>query len=267
MNPRLSHGPCRFRASPIALAIAAAVAFFPAVPVHAQTAATPAPATNSNAPADRLEEVVVTARKVQERAIDVPLSLSTITGTTLDNTSSTNIRDILNLSPGVTATSGGAERNVVITIRALPDLSGGANDPDVAVFVDGIYQQNRSAISIGLLDLLRVEVIKGPVSALYGRNAFAGVINYVTTPPQTTFEAAAGLTFGDYGLRGAKVSIGGPLGAPELLGRLVYAHEEFGGTYRDAVNGLHAGGYRKDDVLGTVTIKPLPKFTINGSFY
>ena len=167
----------------------------------------------------------------------------------------------------MTATTGGAERNVVITIRGLPDLSGGANDPDVAIFIDGVYQQNRSAISIGLLDLLRVEVIKGPVSALYGRNAFAGVINYVTTPPQNAFEATAGITYGDYGYRATKVSMGGPLGSPEVLGRLVYSHEEMEGTYRDSVNGLHAGGYRKNDILGTITVKPLPRMTINGSFY
>lgn len=271
--------PCRTEAfaffpGPMALAIASTLILAPALHgAHAQTASTPAnsdagPSINNiGTPASQLEQVNVTARRTQERALDVPLTLSTITGATLENTASTNIRDILNLTPGLTATTGGAERNVVLTIRSVPDLSGGANDPDVAVFVDGIYQQNRSAISIGLLDLLRVEVIKGPVSALYGRNAFSGVINYVTTPPQNAFEASAQALYGDYGLRGAKVSIGGPLGAPELLGRLVYAHEESGGTYRDSVNGLHAGGYRKDDVLASVTIKPLPKLTINGSFY
>ena len=277
MNHRLSQrrSPPSFRPTPIALAIASALVIAPVWQVaHAQTATATTdagtPATNPNnivKPSERLDSVYVTARKTQERAQDVPLTLSTVTGQTLENTSSTNIRDIFNLTPGVTATTNGAERNVVITIRAIPDLSGGANDPDVAVFVDGVYQQNRSAISIGLLDLLRVEVIKGPVSALYGRNAFAGVINYVTTPPQNTFEAAAGVTFGDYGLRGTKVSIGGPLAGPELLGRLVFAHEEFAGNYRDAVNGLHAGGYRKNDILGTVTVKPLPQLAITGSFY
>ena len=273
MNLSLSrHTPSRrlFDQRPLVVAMTSALMLLPVLATRDAGAqeATPVPATTgSSAPSDRLESVVVTARKSQERAIDVPLTLSTITGATLENTSSTNIRDILNLTPGLTATTGGAERNVVLTIRGVPDLSGGANDPDVAVFIDGVYQQNRSAISIGLLDLLRVEVIKGPVSALYGRNAFSGVINYVTTPPQKNFEASASATFGDYGLRGAKVSIGGPLGAPEVLGRLVYAHEEFGGSYRDSVNGQHAGGYRKDDVLGTVTIRPLPKLTINGSFY
>ena len=272
LSPRQSPS---VRPTPIALAIASALVFTPVWQVAFAQSATATtdpgtPATNPNnivKPSERLDSVYVTARKTQERALDVPLTLSTITGATLENTSSTNIRDILNLTPGVTATTGGAERNVVITIRALPDLSGGANDPDVAVFVDGIYQQNRSAISIGLLDLLRVEVIKGPVSALYGRNAFAGVINYVTTPPQNTFEAAAGVTFGDYGLRGTKVSIGGPLAGPELLGRLVFAHEEFAGNYRDSVTGLHAGGYRKNDILGSLTVKPLPQFAISGSFY
>ena len=269
MNPSRSTPSRRlFTQRPLVIAMTTALMLLPAVRNAAAQQAADAPATPAaNVPSDRLESVVVTARKTEERAIDVPLTLSTITGATLENTSATNIRDILNLTPGVTATTGGSERGVNISIRALPDLSGGANDPNVAIFIDGVYQQNRSAISIGLLDLLRVEVIKGPVSALYGRNAYSGVINYVTTPPQKAFEASAGVTYGDYGLRGAKVSIGGPLGAPELLGRLVFAHEEFGGTYRDAVNGLHAGGYRKNDILGTVTAKPLPQLTISGSFY
>ena len=118
----------------------------------------------------------------------------------------------------MTIVSGGAESNVNFTIRGISDLSGGLGDPDVAVFIDGVYQSNRGAISIGLLDLLRVEVIKGPVSALYGRNAYAGVVNYVTTPPQKQLEGTASVTVGNYGKLIAKASIGGALGSTPCSG-------------------------------------------------
>ena len=224
-------------------------------------------ATSKQAPVQTLESVTVTARKKTERLQDVPLAITAITGQTLQDTNSTNVRDIVNLTPGVSVTTGGGESNVNFTVRGISDLSGGLGDPDVAVFIDGVYQSNRGAISIGILDLLRVEVIKGPVSALYGRNAYSGVINYVTTPPQGPLEAAAAFTYGDYGKRAAKVSIGGALGYDNILGRLVVSHDEFNGTFRDAVNSHTAGGYRKDDLLGRITIKASERLTIDGSFY
>ena len=281
MRSRLQHGKlARRRAaySRVRWGIASSVTLcgaFAAVPANAQTAAAAPDAAASAAArpataaaaATSLESVTVTARKRTERLQDVPLAITAITAKTLEDAGVTNILDIAKLTPGLTINSAGAESGVNITIRGLADLSGGAGDPNVAVFIDGVYQANRSAISLGLLDLERVEVIKGPVSALYGRNAYAGVINYVTKKPLDQFEASVTGGIASSGGRLAKASIGGPIQPGVLAFRLTVGHDESDGTFKDSVNGLRAGGYKKNDGLMTVAITPSKELSIIGSAY
>ena len=146
-------------------------------------------------------------------------------------------------------------------------MSGGAGDPNVAVFIDGVYQANRSAISLGMIDIERVEVIKGPVSALYGRNAYAGVLNYVTKKPYDYLEGNVTAGLSKYGGRMLKGSIGGPIQPGVLALRLTVAHDESEGSYQDAVNGLRAGGYKKDDAIVTATLTPNKETSFAGSVY
>jgi iron complex outermembrane receptor protein len=232
----------------------------------AQTAPAPASAASAAAPT-KLDEVVVTVRKRAERLQDVPLSITAITAKQLEDSGAKNLLDIAKLTPGLTINSAGSEANINITIRGLADLSGGANDPNVAVFIDGVYQANRSAISLGLMDLERIEVIKGPVSALYGRNAYAGVINYVTKKPSDIFEAS--VTLGAASDRGAtaKASIGGPIQKGVLDYRLTVAHDESAGSYKDSVTGLRAGGYKKNDGALSVSLTPTRELSVVTSVY
>ena len=240
----------------------------PAVPAAPDSAAS-APATTGakQAPPTNLGAVTVTSRRRAERLQDVPLSITAITSKQLEDSGAKNLLDIAKLTPGLTINSAGSEANVNITIRGLADLSGGANDPNVAVFIDGVYQANRSAISLGLMDLERIEVVKGPVSALYGRNAYAGAINYVTKKPLDSFEASVTGGIASSGGRTAKASIGGPIQPGVLDFRLVVAHDESDGTYKDQVNGLRAGGYKKNDGALTVSITPTKEFSVIASSY
>ena len=233
----------------------------------AQEAATaPRPAASAAA-ATVLNDVVVTSRRRAERLQDVPLSITAITSKQLEDAGARNLLDIAKLTPGLTVNTSGGEANVNITIRGLADLSGGGNDPNVAVFVDGIYQANRSAISLGLLDLERVEVVKGPVSALYGRNAYAGAINYVTRKPLDTFEASITSGLATSGGFTAKGSIGGPIKEGVLAYRITVGHDESSGTYKDEVNGMSAGGFRKNDGALTLRFTPTRELSFVGSIY
>ena len=134
------------------------------------------------------------------------------------------------------------------------------------MFIDGVYQSNRSAISLGILDVERIEVIKGPVSALYGRNAYAGVLNYVTRKPVDYLEASGTVGFGSADQRSIQASVGVPI-ARELSMRLTAGHDKSDGTYEDAVNGLTAGGYRKDDLNFALRFTPTPLLNMVGSLY
>lgn len=240
---------------------------FTALPAHGQASDANAQAAAPSAPPTSLEQVVVTARRKSERLQDVPLAITAITSKQLEDSGAATLLDIAKLTPGLTINSAGSEANVNITIRGLSDLSGGAGDPNVAVFIDGVYQANRSAISLGLMDLERVEIIKGPVSALYGRNAYAGVINYVTKKPIDIFEATVTGGIASSGGRTAKAALGVPVMPGVLNVRLVVAHDESAGTYKDSVNGLRAGGYKKNDGSLTFSLTPTKEFSVVGSAY
>ena len=213
-------------------------------------------------------EIVVTARNREEKLQDVPLSISTFSATDLENSNVRNLRDIAYLTPSLSVISGGSEAGTSPIIRGQTNLNGGSGDPNVAVFIDGIYISNNNAISIGLIDLERVEVVKGPVSALYGRNAFAGAINYVSKRPDLDDPHAKVSAFvgndGQYSFSGA---ISYPLIKDILAVSIAAGYEHFDGSYQDKVTNARAGGFEKRDLQASVLFKPTPEFTVFGSFY
>ena len=124
----------------------------------------------------------------------MPLAITAVTAQELTATGATSVEDITQLSPGVTYTSFGAEANAQVIIRGVSDTSGGySTSQNVSTFLDGIYIKNPSAIDLSLGGVDRVEIVKGPVSTTYGRNAFMGAVNYVTTTPGNTRSRRCGL--------------------------------------------------------------------------
>ena len=228
---------------------------------YAQTA----PAADDDATSP---EIVVTARNREEKLQDVPLAITSLSTQELEDANVRNLRDVAYLTPGLVITSGGSEFGVNPIIRGQTNLNGGQGDPNVAVFIDGVYVVNNTAINIGMVDVERIEVVKGPVSALYGRNAFAGAINYVSKQPDLNtmhgkFNAFAG-NDQSYSVSG---SISAPLVPGVLAVSLAGGYEHFGGSYKDQVNGQRAGGFKKRDFQGSVLFTPSPSVRIAASYY
>ena len=133
----------------------------------------------------------------------------------------------------------------------------GGGDNNVPVFFDGIYISNTSAIDFGLVDLARVEVIKGPVSATYGRSAYAGAINYVTAKPTDTVTGQLQATGGDHGKYAFNGRISGPIVEGILKGGISASFDHFNGTYHDQRRPIRAdNGYRKRDILANLDFTP-----------
>ena len=245
--------------APIAITIGSAAS--------AQTVAA-APVTDAKAESTADAEIIVTARNRTEKLQDVPLAITSFDSAALERNHVRNLNDIAYLTPGLSITSGGSEFGVNPVIRGQTNLNGGAGDPNVAVFIDGIYISNNTAINVGLTDIERIEVVKGPVSSLYGRNAFAGAINYVSKKPSTTEMSgriqATGGNDQQYGVMG---SISVPV-IKDILGvRVAGGYDHFGGSYKDQVNGNRAGGYEKRDVQASFLFTPSSQFTATGSYY
>jgi iron complex outermembrane recepter protein len=146
-----------------------------------------------------LEEVIVTAQKREEGSMSVPISVDAFSTQDLINTGATDIGQIDDYMPGVEIDSNQSTQTS-ITIRGVssPTIST-AQDPSIATFYDGSYLP-RAATAIPLVDIERVEVLKGPQGTLFGRNASVGVINIVPNKPSDEFEGFAKARLGNHDL-------------------------------------------------------------------
>ena len=241
--------------------LAGAAPFALLVGANPASAQTPADATTTNA------DIVVTARNREEKLQDVPLAITAISGDQIATAGVRNLREIVYLTPGVTINSAGGEAYTQPIIRGIVNLNGGASDPNVAVFLDGVYLVNNSAISVGLIDIERVEIVKGPVGTLYGHNGFAGAINYVTHRPKNKFTGRASATFGNDGQKMLIGSISGPVVNDVFSLGIAGGYEKYDGGYRDPVNGLRAGGYEKKDFRASFNLTPSENVSLYGGLY
>jgi iron complex outermembrane receptor protein len=199
-----------------------------------------------------LDEIVVTSRRVSESLNEVPVAITAFTAKDLEKQAIRNVRDLANFTPNMTFTSSTDGRAAVPTIRGIGLIDGRGFDNPVGIFIDGIFVSGRAAQNVGMLDLERVEVVKGPQSALYGRNTFAGAINYVSKPISDALTAQAEATLGSDDLQRINGSISGPV-TDWLSARLAVAWEDDKGTYRNSGplgvgNGI-GGGESKSAML------------------
>jgi iron complex outermembrane receptor protein len=223
------------------------------LPASAQTvAAVKAGATKSS---DRLETIVVTARKKAENLQKVPLTVTAINKKVLDQSHVQNLQDIGFLTPGILVADFGSENFTSITVRGVTDLTAGLNVPDVATFLDGIYLREPAAIEIASAGLSQVEIIKGPSGALYGRDAYSGVINYVPDRPTSTPHANLDYTIGDYAKEQLVGNVSGPIYGDMVFGKLFGQFDNFDGTFKDPISGTKAGGDVKKDIGDLLDIK------------
>ena len=136
----------------------------------------------------QIEEIVVTARKKAENLQDIPVQVDVIGSEKLERAGITSLEDVAKMSASMVFDNGFSQQDTRITLRGLSPVRGRQN---VAVLQDGVDLSSENLTIAGgtalinsrLFDLERVEIVKGPQSALYGRSAFAGAINYVTKKP------------------------------------------------------------------------------------
>ncbi len=157
-------------AAPMLASASAFAILFTAAPVMAQTSG-----TNFDD-----DTIVVTARKREESLQDVPLAISAFDADDISKKGLQELEDVALLTPGLTFedySSGGFGTPI---IRGAAQFSLDSLEQNVATFIDGVYIPRSYAVDAGTDSLERIEVVKGPQSALYGANAFIGAINYVT---------------------------------------------------------------------------------------
>ena len=156
-----------------------------------------------------LEEVVVSAQKRTERIQDVPISITAISGQALENRKIEGAADLQGAAPNLNVVAAPVSGLIAATtIRGLgtgqPSIWA---DPGVGMYVDGVFVGKNQGALLDMLDLERVEILRGPQGTLFGRNTTGGAVNFVTRQPSGEFSGNVGFEIGNYGRKVEKISI------------------------------------------------------------
>src|SRR5690348_12171789 len=167
-----------------------------------------APATSTAAPAETggLAEIVVTAERRAENIQSVPIAVTAFTAESLQSRNLTDIHSLGNLAPGVNLDSGApfsGDRSVLsASIRGVGQDDFAFNlQPAVGVYLDGVYLARTIGANLNLLDIDRIEILKGPQGTLFGANTIGGAINVVTHTPGSTPSFVGTVIGGKYNRR------------------------------------------------------------------
>jgi iron complex outermembrane receptor protein len=195
--------------------------------------------------ADGLQEIVVTARKREEALQDVPLTVTAVGAAQIEELGIKDSRELALFVPGFSnVASFGRNSSERPTIRGQSNILGA---PNASYFVDGVYISG-SATNTETANLERIEVIKGPQAALYGRATFAGAINYVTKQPSETFDGKVTATVGEFSQQDVTAYISGPM-SDSLSYFLAATHTEIGGFYTNPLDPRDDLGAEQTDGL------------------
>jgi len=183
------------------------------------------------AEAKTLDTVQVTATKRSTPLQKTPVAISVIDADLLDKERVNGVTDITKLVPGFAATTEGDHGVVTLTLRGIGNDSAKTEyaDPEVALFVDGVYTPRAEAAAGLLLDLESVEVLRGPQGTLWGRNSTVGAVNFQTAKPELgNVGGYASMEFGDFSHIGARAAINVPL-SDTFAFRVAVAQEQHDG--------------------------------------
>ena len=207
-------------------------------------------------------EVVVTARRSNEKAQEVPIALSVLSGASLAQTGAYTLADVQAQTPSFTAYQSNA-RNSSVGIRGI-GVSSAADglDTSVGVYVDSVYLGRPGMALADLIDVDRVEVLRGPQGTLFGRNSSAGVINIATKAPRFDFGGTAEASFGDYGYNQEKVSVTGPIVADTLAFRFTAFNTHRDGYIDNPTTGIAGNSVGRHGARLQFLYAPIPKLSV-----
>ncbi|KQN04593.1 TonB-dependent receptor [Sphingobium sp. Leaf26] len=234
----------------------------------AQDAGQPA-ADEVQQPNVRGDVIVVTARRRQETAQEVPLAISVVKGDSIEATGNFNIVKLQQLAPTLQVYTTNP-RNTSVNIRGLGvpfGLTSDGFEQGVGIYVDDVYNSRVAAATFDFLDVNQVEVLRGPQGSLYGKNTTAGAINITTNQPTFDFEGRAELTVGNLNLKQAKAAISGPL-SDTIAARVAIASTSRRGTLYNVTSQRWINEQDNLGIRGQLLFKPNDDFslTLSGDY-
>ncbi len=197
----------------------------------------PAPSAESATPTE-LDRVIVTARRRDEALQDVPIAVTSLDGSELKSRAADDLTALTAATPNLVLYNARAFNSAVTaTIRGVGqyDPVWGV-EPAVAIYIDDVYLARPQAALLDILDVERIEVLRGPQGTLYGKNTIGGAIKYITRSPEPYFSGSVSVTAGDYGRLDGKALINIPF-SDTFLSRFAFGRYTRDGYGRNLVTG------------------------------
>lgn len=241
----------------------------PAIVLAAAAGAAPAfaeDAAAADASAEDPREIIVTAQKSAQSLQSVPMAISAVSGEDLSSRAVMNIGDVTRAVPGLNyqETNGAIQ----ITIRGVGlQVQTGLAEPNIALHIDGVFQPASTEADVPIVDLERVEVLRGPQGTLYGRNATGGTINFITKKPTPTLEAGASLGTGSFNAVRGNAYVSGPLSGDTLMARVSGYYNRDDGYYYNSFLKTRQMGFEKWGLKGAIRYAPSNDVTVDLSGY
>src|SRR5690606_18409978 len=164
--------------------------------------------------ATQLDEIVVTARRTEENLQSTPVAVTAVGAEALERNQVADVTDLQRTAPSLSVATGAPSASgfAFVAIRGQGNLQAlVSNDPAVAIYVDGVYIRRPSQGLTDLLDLQRVEVLRGPQGTLFGRNTVGGALNIISADPTGEFGGMIRVEAGSYDQMGASLVLNTPI--------------------------------------------------------
>lgn len=201
------------------------------------------------------EEIIVTAERRNASVQDTPLALSVLDGDRLRQGGNQGLTELAQQVPSLSFAQGFGISQIFIRGVGNNFFSPGG-DPGVATYADGVYLSDQEATAVAFLDLERIEVLRGPQGALYGRNATGGAVNLVSAAPTDDFEGRIGIQLGDFGRMQGDAVLSGPVGGG-IIARASAQYRKLSGFSRNELAdtpGARGRGDAEDSFSGRLQV-------------
>ncbi len=202
------------------------------------------------------EEIVVTATKRAATLQDIPIAVSVTSAETIDKAQILDINDLQTVVPTLRVSQLQSSTNTNFTIRGFGNGANNAGiEPSVGVFIDGVYRSRTAGAISDLPNLERIEVLSGPQSTLFGKNASAGVISVVTAKPSGESNGKISASLGNYSQVNLKGYVEGSF-SDTAAWSLSASHNERDGYANNVTTGSDVNNRDRQSVRGQLLLNP-----------
>ena len=206
---------------------------------------------------NQLQEVVISSDKIAQQLNKVPVSSSVISKKTVNDFHLNSIEEIAYIAPNFNFVNVGSTTHSMIAVRGITAYS---PEPSAALYIDGVNQFDMTSLNNSLFDIKKIEILRGPQSTLFGRNAMGGVINIITEQPNNISSGSFKAIFGNYGTQQYSATYKTPIIKDKLYSKWGIQYQKRDGYFTNAYTNKTFDN--KEDVAANFSLR----YNINASW-